>query len=81
MKHCSYARLRRAVSDREGLSFHIGAERLFQMAMSAFQKFASWIKRSAERRRLADMSDRELKDIGITRYDALMEWKKPFWRE
>ena len=26
------------------------------------------------------MNDRDLKDIGITRYDAYREAHKPFWR-
>jgi uncharacterized protein YjiS (DUF1127 family) len=81
MKHCSHRRLRPTVSDREGLAFHIAAKRLLRIVGSAVQALASWVNRSAERNRLADLSDRELKDIGITRYDALKEWEKPFWRE
>jgi uncharacterized protein YjiS (DUF1127 family) len=40
-----------------------------------------WIERERQRRRLAGLSDRSLKDIGISRYDALHEARKPFWRE
>jgi uncharacterized protein YjiS (DUF1127 family) len=32
------------------------------------------------RRALAAMSDRSLRDIGLTRYDADWEASKPFWR-
>jgi uncharacterized protein YjiS (DUF1127 family) len=39
-----------------------------------------WWRRSREREILMTMSDRELKDIGITRYDAQYEARKPFWR-
>jgi uncharacterized protein YjiS (DUF1127 family) len=39
-----------------------------------------WWRRSREREILTTMSDRELKDIGITRYDAQYEAHKPFWR-
>jgi uncharacterized protein YjiS (DUF1127 family) len=41
---------------------------------------AGWIERARQRRCLADLSDRSLKDIGISRYDALHEARKPFWR-
>jgi uncharacterized protein YjiS (DUF1127 family) len=33
-----------------------------------------------DRRMLATMDDRSLRDIGITRYDAFYEASKPFWR-
>ena len=39
-----------------------------------------WRRRSRERSALAAMSDRSLRDIGITRYDAAYEANKPFWR-
>jgi uncharacterized protein YjiS (DUF1127 family) len=29
---------------------------------------------------LAGLSDRDLRDIGVTRYDAGREIAKPFWR-
>jgi len=41
---------------------------------------AGWIERARQRRRLAALSDRLLKDIGISRCDALQEARKPFWR-
>ncbi len=40
----------------------------------------TWWRRSREREILMTMSDRDLKDIGITRYDAQYEARKPFWR-
>jgi uncharacterized protein YjiS (DUF1127 family) len=39
-----------------------------------------WRRRSRDRRGLATMSDRSLRDIGLTRYDAAREASKPFWR-
>jgi uncharacterized protein YjiS (DUF1127 family) len=39
-----------------------------------------WRRRSRDRRALAAMSDRALRDIGLTRYDAAYEASKPFWR-
>jgi uncharacterized protein YjiS (DUF1127 family) len=41
---------------------------------------AEWRRRSRGRRALAAMSDRSLRDIGLTRYDADWEASKPFWR-
>jgi len=38
-----------------------------------------WRRRSRDRRALAAMSDRALRDIGLTRYDAACEAGKPFW--
>jgi uncharacterized protein YjiS (DUF1127 family) len=40
----------------------------------------TWWRRSREREILMTMSHRDLKDIGITRYDAQYEAHKPFWR-
>jgi uncharacterized protein YjiS (DUF1127 family) len=39
-----------------------------------------WRRRLRERRELAAMDDRGLRDIGLTRYDAYCEASKPFWR-
>jgi uncharacterized protein YjiS (DUF1127 family) len=40
-----------------------------------------WAKRIRDRRELARLDDRMLKDIGITRADALYASEKPFWKE
>ncbi len=39
-----------------------------------------WHSRASDRNALATMSLRDLRDIGITRADALAETGKPFWR-
>lgn len=39
-----------------------------------------WIERSRQRHALADLDDRLLDDIGITRFEAAWEIAKPFWR-
>lgn len=41
----------------------------------------SWRERARGRRELARLSDRALKDIALSRADALREAEKPFWRE
>jgi uncharacterized protein YjiS (DUF1127 family) len=37
-------------------------------------------ERLRQRRMLARLSERDLKDIGLSRYDVEMELRKPFWR-
>ena len=39
-----------------------------------------WWRRMQDRRTLAAMSEQSLRDIGISRYDAEFEARKPFWR-
>lgn len=41
---------------------------------------AAWERRARERRMLAEMSTHMLKDLGISRGDAVRESSKPFWR-
>jgi uncharacterized protein YjiS (DUF1127 family) len=46
----------------------------------ALDLFALWRHRLAGRRALEAMDERSLRDIGLTRYDAHFEIRKPFWR-
>jgi len=39
-----------------------------------------WQRRVKDRRELAGLTDMELHDFGVTRYDARGEYGKPFWR-
>lgn len=39
-----------------------------------------WHDRARQRRQLAAFDDRALRDMGVTRLDALREYEKPFWR-
>jgi uncharacterized protein YjiS (DUF1127 family) len=39
-----------------------------------------WRERARQRRQLACLSDRMLRDIGLTRADVWVESSKPFWR-
>jgi uncharacterized protein YjiS (DUF1127 family) len=39
------------------------------------------LARARERQALARLSDRELRDIGVTRYEARHEANKPWWRD
>jgi uncharacterized protein YjiS (DUF1127 family) len=40
-----------------------------------------WRQRSRGRSALALMDKRSLRDLGLTRHEALYEAHKPFWRE
>ncbi|HUH83707.1 MAG TPA: DUF1127 domain-containing protein [Stellaceae bacterium] len=44
------------------------------------QLIALWRRRAEERRWLSAMSERDLRDIGLTSLDARQEAGKPFWR-
>jgi len=46
----------------------------------ALAMIRAWRARASERRQLSAMTERELKDIGLRRYDANLEINKPFWR-
>ncbi len=39
-----------------------------------------WLRRVESRHELAALCDRALRDIGVTRADAMREATKPFWR-
>ncbi|TCH98432.1 DUF1127 domain-containing protein [Roseococcus sp. SYP-B2431] len=39
-----------------------------------------WTERARQRRRLGELCDRLLNDIGTTRHDAMVEARKPRWR-
>ena len=53
--------------------FHPTAPRRWPRVIGA------WIERHRQRRALAELDDRLLKDIGITRPEADREIAKPFW--
>lgn len=46
----------------------------------AFDRFYLWQRRHAGRRQLQGLDERLLRDIGLSRADALREASKPFWR-
>jgi len=39
-----------------------------------------WQSRSAQRLHLAQLDDRLLRDMGLSRADILLECEKPFWK-
>jgi uncharacterized protein YjiS (DUF1127 family) len=49
--------------------------------MNALATIRKWRQRARARHELAALGDRMLKDIGVTRADALIQANKPFWKE
>ena len=45
-----------------------------------FNVLLEWQDRAVQRRHLASLDDRMLKDIGLDRADVIRETYKPFWR-
>ena len=54
---------------------------LTEAANHAVATLREWRRRSRERAELAELDDRMLKDIGLSRADAEFLSNKPFWRE
>lgn len=46
---------------------------------AVLSRIAEWQQRTAGRRELMTLTDRELRDIGISRSEAEAEASKPFW--
>ena len=44
------------------------------------QTFKIWVKRYQDRRQLAQLSARDLHDVGLSWSDIVYEAEKPFWR-
>jgi uncharacterized protein YjiS (DUF1127 family) len=42
---------------------------------------ATWYRRARQRSQLAELGAQQLRDIGISREQAMAEAAKPFWRE
>jgi uncharacterized protein YjiS (DUF1127 family) len=55
-------------------------KRTVHPAAVVFALLARWIDRSRQRQALASLSDHELRDIGVTRVEAVREAEKPFWK-
>lgn len=51
-----------------------------RVAMEVAQLVARWSHRASSRKALASLDAYMLKDIGLTREEALQEAEKPFWR-
>ena len=57
-----------------------GPRSLFFGLEFATDLFLTWLDRHNQRRQLARLDPRMLKDIGVSRTDAVQEARKPFWK-
>jgi len=65
-----------SVFTHESMINHHGSGLLAQVS----ETFYTWRKRYQTRRELAQWSDRDLHDVGLSRSDIAYEAEKPFWR-
>jgi uncharacterized protein YjiS (DUF1127 family) len=65
--------------DRQAVSAASLWARAGAAAGEVVTKLLVWHDRARERRTLLGLSDRQLRDIGISRADAGREGDKPFW--
>ena len=56
-------------------------ERIEALALNVTSVFATWARRSNDRRALAMMNERMLNDIGLTHYEVEKEVAKFFWQK
>jgi uncharacterized protein YjiS (DUF1127 family) len=61
-----------------GLSWH--DSRLTGLGRAAVRMIWFWLERSRQWRALAELDDRLLRDIGLTRDEARRECANPFWK-
>jgi uncharacterized protein YjiS (DUF1127 family) len=43
------------------------------------EQLRTWLRRVRERRELAELSDAQLRDVGLSRHTVKREVEKPFW--
>ncbi len=55
-------------------------QRIEAAALKVQKTVATWASRSKDRRQLAELSDRMLTDIGLTRVEVAIEANKYFWQ-
>lgn len=70
----------RLAARRRRQAYDFGFSRLSLVVATVQYLAAEWRRRARSRMMLAQMSDRDLRDIGITRAEAAHESVKPFWR-
>lgn len=71
---CAARRIVPLVAPRRGLAARTGAA-----LARIVRRIVFWRTVAAQRRLLLTMDERMLRDIGIDRYEALREARRPFW--
>jgi uncharacterized protein YjiS (DUF1127 family) len=54
---------------------------VFTLISGLWRVISSGYQRSLQRRHLTGLTDHQLRDIGLQRWDIELELSKPFWRE
>ncbi len=72
---CSAATL----NSQSSSSFSGGFSALPALFFAGLGLFATWYDRWDQRRNLAQLDERLLRDIGLDRHRAAQEARKPFW--
>ena len=63
------------------ISLHYSSQAPLAGGFTAFgQILATWRERARQRRELANLDHRTIRDLGISPTDILFEANKPFWR-
>jgi uncharacterized protein YjiS (DUF1127 family) len=65
-----------SIYTHESMINHHGSSLLAQLS----ETFHIWRQRQIDRRQLAQLSDRDLHDVGLSWSDVAYEAEKPFWR-
>lgn len=63
-----------------GRSFAAAVHGVIRVLVSGWMTLELWRERAQQRRRLMELDDRLLRDIGLSRADAEREGRKPFWK-
>jgi uncharacterized protein YjiS (DUF1127 family) len=69
-----------AITSAETFRRSSGAARAAELIGRAIETVLLWHARRRDRGQLVGLSDRMLRDIGVTRADVEREYGKPFWR-
>lgn len=63
------------------ISLHYGSSRPLAGTFTAFsQVLGTWRRRAQERRELATLDHRTIRDLGLSPSEIQFEANKPFWR-
>ena len=67
------------------ISLHYGSKAPLAGTLTAFNQilgrtFATWRRRAQERRELANLDHRTIRDLGLSPSEIQFEANKPFWR-
>jgi len=54
---------------------------VFTLVSAAWRMVSSGYERAQQRQHLTGLTDYQLQDIGLQRWDVELELRKPFWRD